>query len=176
MIRPCLLLLALAAATPAAAEVLDVRATGFTIDNSYVVPADPAKTWSALVNDVGKWWPKDHTWFGKSENLHIDARAGGCFCEIDGARQAQHMIVSYVDPGRMLRMSGGLGPLQGMGLYGALDWILEPANGGTRISLHYVVGGYTTNDLTQIAPIVDQVQNLQLGALASYLGYKAPTP
>jgi hypothetical protein len=32
------------------------------------------------------------------------------------------------------------------------------------------VGGYTPDDLAQFAPIVDQVQGQQLGALGTYLG------
>ena len=68
---------------------------GFLIENSAVVPVDAMTAWKALINDVGKWWPADHTWFGRSEHLRIDARAGGCFCEIDGERQVLHMTISF---------------------------------------------------------------------------------
>ena len=45
----------------------------------------------------------------------------------------------------------------------------EPAEGGTRITLRYQAGGYTPDDLSQFAPVVDKVQGIQLGGLASYL-------
>jgi uncharacterized protein YndB with AHSA1/START domain len=120
--------------------------------NSALVPTDPRTSWSALVDDVGRWWPADHTWFGRSENLRIEPRAGGCFCEIDGDRQVQHMTIGFVVPGHMLRMLGGLGPLQGIGMYGALDWKFEPAEGGTRITLRYQAGGYAGDDSRPCCP------------------------
>jgi hypothetical protein len=66
-------------------------------------------------------------------------------------------------------MTGGLGPLQGLGLDGVMDWTFAPAEGGTRITLRYVAGGYTTTDLVKFAAVVDHVQGLQLGGLADFL-------
>jgi hypothetical protein len=161
------------AAASAQAEVKDATPSGFTIENSQVVPVDADTAWRALVDDVGRWWPKDHTWWGDAANLSIDARAGGCFCERQGAQQAQHMIVVFVDPGQTLRMTGGLGPLQGMGLHGALEFRFAAVEGGTKITLWYRAGGYTPEDLGKFAAVVDQVQALQLGGLAEHLRAKA---
>jgi uncharacterized protein YndB with AHSA1/START domain len=160
--------------TGAGAKVLNSRADGFTIENVVTVPVDPAAAWKALVNDVDKWWPKDHSWFGKDGKFRIEPRAGGCFCETSGKREALHMQVSFADPGKLLRMLGGLGPLQGMGLSGALEWRFEAAEGGTRITLHYIAGGYTPEDLSKFAPIVDHVQGIQLGGLGDYLSRSKP--
>lgn len=165
------------AAAPAFAAVKDSTAMGFTIENSEVVPVDADTAWKALVGDVDRWWPKDHTWWGNESKLSIDARAGGCFCEIAGARQAQHMTVSFVDPGKTLRMLGGLGPLQGMGVGGALEFRFAAAEGGgTRITLYYRTGGYSPDDLGKFAPVVDKVQGQQLHGLAEYLRNKAGKP
>ena len=154
----------------AAAAVKDATAGGFTVENSDTVPVDADAAWKALVQDVDRWWPKDHSWWGNESKLSIDARAGGCFCELAGARQAQHMAVVFVDPGRTLRMTGGLGPLQGMGLGGALEFRLAPADGGgTRITMFYRAGGYTPDDLSKFAPVVDKVQAQQLRGLADFL-------
>ena len=155
------------------AEVKDAKPNGFTIENSQVVSVDAKTAWDALVNHVGEWWPKDHTWWGDASKLSIQPRAGGCFCEIDGPKQAWHMTVTFVDPEQTLRMTGGLGPLQGMGLDGALEWRLAKAEGGTRITLWYRAGGYTPEDLTKFVPVVDQVQGMQLGGLADYLRARA---
>jgi uncharacterized protein YndB with AHSA1/START domain len=137
---------------PAGARVLHSSAGGFTLENTVTVPVDAGTAWTALVEQVDAWWPKDHSWFGKDGRFTIEPRAGGCFCEIAGPRQSMHMLVTYADPGRLLRMTGGLGPLQGMGLSGALEWRFETTADGTRITLHYVAGGYTTGDSAVLPP------------------------
>jgi hypothetical protein len=83
------------------------------------------------------------------------------------------MEIGFVDPPGHLRMLGGLGPFQGMGLHGVLDWRLEPVEGGTRITLRYQVGGFATDDFSQLAPVVDRVQAQQLGGLAAHLRAQA---
>ena len=169
-LRLCVALASLAVLGAAPAAVVDATANGFTIENSVEVPADAMTAWKALIEDVGAWWPRDHTWWGQASELTIEPRAGGCFCERNGAQQAQHMQVAFVDPGRLLRLTGGLGPLQGMGLHGVLEFRLAPAaSGGTKITLFYRAGGYTPDDLAAFAPAVDQVQALQLGGLAAHL-------
>lgn len=151
------------------AEVKDSSADGFTLENSEVVPVSAQRAWEAMVGGVDGWWPRDHTWWGSASTLSIDAKAGGCFCEIDGPRQAEHMRVVFVDPHRSLRMSGALGPLQGMGQHGVLEFRLAEVEGGTRITWWYRSGGYGPEDVGAFAAIVDRVQAQQLGALAAYL-------
>lgn len=153
----------------ASGEVRDASPSGFLVENAEMVPVDPPTAWRALVGEVDRWWPKDHTWWGAESTLSIEPRAGGCFCELAGERQARHLEVVFVDPPRLLRMTGGLGPLQGMGLHGALDWSLEAVEEGTLITLRYQVGGYSPQDLSELAPIVDRVQAGQLGGLAGFL-------
>lgn len=154
----------------AAGEVKDSSRGGFTVENAVVVPVDAERAWRSLVGEVDRWWPKDHSWWGAAAELSIDAVAGGCFCERAGGREALHMTVTFVDPGNTLRMVGGLGPLQGMGLHGAMEFRLQPdAPGMTRITLRYRVGGYSPDDLGGLAPVVDRVQAQQLGGLADHL-------
>jgi uncharacterized protein YndB with AHSA1/START domain len=162
-------LAALLAGSVALADVRDSSPDGFTIENTATVPVDAAAAWKALVEDINEWWPRDHTWWGDASTLSIQPRASGCFCEIAGDRQAAHMQVAFVDPGKLLRLLGGLGPLQGMGANGTMEWRLEPADGGTRITLYYRAGGYGPEDLAEFAPVVDAVQAQQLGGLAEYL-------
>jgi len=160
----------LAFGLPVQAEVKDATPAGFTLENTISVPVDAATAWKALVEDVDRWWPADHTWWGAESRLSIEPRAGGCFCERDGERQALHMLVTFVDPGRLLRMTGGLGPLQGMGLHGALEFRFKAAEGGgTTITMFYRAGGYTPDDLSKFVPVVDKVQALQIGGLGDYL-------
>lgn len=154
----------------AAAEIKDSSPSGFTLENSAEVNASPTQVWDAMIHRIGQWWPADHTWWGEAGNLSLEPRAGGCLCERAGARQARHLEVVFVDPGRTIRMTGGLGPLQGMGLHGALEFRLAPREGGgTRITWWYRAGGYTPDDLSAFAPVVDRVQALQLDGLVKHL-------
>lgn len=167
--------LTFALASTAQAEVKDSSPSGFTIENSRVVPVDAAAAFKALIEDVDRWWPKDHSWWGKDSKLSIEPRAGGCFCESAGAQQALLMLVTFVDPGRTLRLVGGLGPLQGMGLHGVLEFRFTPIEGeGRTILMTYRAGGYTPDDLSKFAPVVDGVQAMQLGGLADFLGRAMP--
>ena len=78
------------------------------------------------------------------------------------------MRISFVDPEKLLRMTGGLGPLQGMGMYGSLDWVIEELSGKTHITLTYSVTGVNPNGYEALAPIVGKVQGQQLGQLAAF--------
>jgi hypothetical protein len=160
---------ALLSCAGARAEVKDVTPQGFTLENSETVPVDAMTAWKALVGDVNAWWPRDHT-FWKGSTLSIEPHARGCFCEREGVRETRHQEVVYVDPGKLLRMTGALGPAQGMGLTGVLEFRFAPApGGGTVITMYSRTGGYTPDDLSKLAPIADRVNRQMLGALAAYL-------
>ena len=169
------LLLTLLLAVPASAfaEVKDATPAGFTVENVEVVEATPAQAWSALTGQVDDWWLPDHRWWGAEGRLSIDARAGGCFCERAGVREAQHLQVVFVDAPTTLRMSGGLGPLQGMGLDGVLEFAIAEVDGRTRITMRYRAGGYTPDDMTRLAPVVDSVLAQQLKSLAAHIDHAA---
>lgn len=162
------------------AEVIDAAPAGFTVENSGVAPVDAGTAWAALVGQVDAWWPRDHSWWGAAGRLSIEPRVGGCFCETAGGRQAEHLRVVFVDPGRSLRMAGALGPLQGMGLDGILEFRMEPVDEGagaaTRITLHYRAGGYSPDDIGALAPVVDRVQAAQLAGLLAHLGAPGAGP
>ena len=156
------LLLAVGGA-PVRAEVTAASATGFTIHIETELRQGPAMAYADLLR-VGQWWHPDHTWFGKADGLSIDPTAMGCFCETDGERQAMHMQVSYVDPGKTLKMTGGLGPLQMMGVHGGMSWQFKPAaqGPGSTLVFDYQVTGFADKGLAGLAPVVDRVLQLQI--------------
>ena len=168
-----LTLAAILAVTPvaAAAEVDAVSDTGFVSRNSVRLAVTPAQAWAAMLRPAG-WWNGGHTYSGDPDNLTIDARAGGCFCEAIPASdgQIEHMRVLYLAPGSALRMTGGLGPLQGEAVTGVLTATFEEDDGQTVLSWEYVVGGYAVASLRELAPIVDRVVGEQLLRLAASLG------
>ena len=164
------LLLSVSCCFAAQAKVLNIAEHGFIIENSITTEASQQQAWRALIDHPDKWWPADHTWWGKAEHLSIDERAGGCFCELSGNNSAEHMRISFVDQYNLLRMTGGLGPLQGMGMHGSLDWIFTTEEDGkTQITLKYQVAGINPDGYQTLAPIVDKVQAQQLGALGEFL-------
>lgn len=166
-------------ATPAAAEVTASSEAGFVSRNSVDVRVTPEEAWNTLIAPGG-WWNGEHTYSGDPSNMSIDARAGGCFCEKlprtkdaytnERAGSIEHMRVIYADPGKVLRLSGGLGPLQSEALNGTLTVTLKPGEGGvTHIVWEYVIGGYMRYKTEEIAAGVDKVMAEQLGRLAAKL-------
>lgn len=172
--------LALALATSFAgtahASVSSSAPSGFTVENTIEVGKPPTAVWNALVQSVGAWWHPDHTWSGDSDNLRIEPRAGGCFCEgLDGGGGVRHLAVEFVKPPTLLRMRGGLGPLQELAVAGSLTFALEALDQQrTRIRLTYTVGGYRGGGLDPLAPVVDSVLAMQLGRLGRYVATGDP--
>ncbi len=84
----------------------------------------------------------------------------------------RHLEMVYHHPGKTLRLCGGLGPLQEMGLAGALTINLREKDGQTEITLTYNVTGSAAQQLDQIAPAVDSVLAQQLERLKKYCDKK----
>ena len=166
-------------AAPAAAEVIAQDERGFVTRASSEVAATPTATWLALIAP-GRWWSSSHSWSGDAANMTLMPQAGGCFCEkipgneisgnvtLDGS--SRHMEVVQAVPPRVLRMRGGLGPLQSEPVDGVLTITLQPVDGGTKIVWEYVVGGYFRFEVPVIARAVDGVMDEQLGGLTKFLG------
>jgi hypothetical protein len=170
--RRCLVgaALVLPMTAPAAAEVIAAADHGFISSHEIVLEAEPLVAWQALT-DVGLWWDASHSHSGDAANLSLDAIAGGCFCEsLPNGGSVMHMQVVYAAPGKLLRLSGGLGPLQGMGVSGAMTFTLEPTDGAhTLLHYRYVVSGFLPGGLAGFAEPVDAVQHGQLMRLAGFL-------
>ncbi len=167
-LRAGLLLLVLAGAAPARADVTDKASNGFTVKVVLDVAAPPETVYTSLVRDVGEWWDKDHTYSGDAKNLSIAAAPGGCFCETLPGGGVQHGTVVYVAPGRMLRIAGSLGPLQEAGVSGAMTWLMEKGGSGSKLTFTYSAGGYYPGGLDQLASIVDGVLTHQAQLLKAY--------
>jgi hypothetical protein len=152
-------------AGPASAEVGSAGANGFEIRETVHVTATADKAYAALITPA-RWWNSMHTYSHSASNLMLDARAGGCWCETlpDGG-SVEHLRVVYASPGKLLRLRGGLGPLQAMGVDGALTFSLKSAANGTDISVSYAVGGYNKDGFDDLAKVVDRVLGEQVESL-----------
>ncbi len=164
----------------AAAEVVDSAPGGFTSRNTATVEASPGEVWAALVDDVGRWWNPAHTFSADASNLSIEARPQGCFCEsLPEGGGVVHLNVVAAMPGKLLRMTGGLGPLQGQAVRGAMTWEIEAAegdDGGTSVRLTYATHGYAPKGLESWAAPVDRVMGEALERLARYVDTGSPQP
>lgn len=160
-------------------SVEKVYAHGFVIKNTATTAVSRSRLWHHFVSDIDAWWPKDHSWWGRNGKFSLNPEAGGCFCEHDKSNSAEHMRVSFVEPEKRMVMTGGLGPLQGLGMYGALTW--EFADMGndltgvtltgvtlTGVTLTYRVHGIYEDDLAKLADLVATVQGIQLKGLIDY--------
>ena len=161
--------LLLMVAANAQGEVVDSSAHGFTSEHRLVLKAPPDKVYEALTRDIDLWWDDAHSFGGEASVFSLDARAGGCFCEnLPDGGSVQHMLVVNAQPGRQLILSGGLGPLQAMGISGAMTFTLGTHAEGTELAYRYVVGGYVAGGLEAWADPVDQVQLGQLKRLQQF--------
>lgn len=156
------------------AAAVEIGANGFRVRHEVVIAASPAKVYDALTGHVDGWWNAQHTYSGDSRNLTIDPRPGGCFCERLANGGVEHMRVVQARPNELLRMTGGLGPLQASGVAGAMSWRLSPALGTTKLELTYSVGGYIPDGFQGIAPAVESMLGEQVDRLKRYVETGAP--
>jgi len=163
----CLLIVPqlLLAATTAAAAVVEAGADHLVLNYTLPVKATPAKAYAATV-DIAHWWSPDHTYSGDSKNLRIEARAGGCFCEQLKNGSVEHLRVVLAMPGQMLRLSGGLGPLQSGAISGTLTFEYKGGkDGNSAVAVSYLISGYFGGGLDKLGGAVDDVLGSQLQRL-----------
>ena len=162
------LAVALLLLAPAArADVLQSGPGGFAVQHRVVLALAPDKAWTRL-GHIQEWWDPKHTYSGASRNLSLRLSPGGCFCEkLSPDGFVKHMEVVLVRPREQLRLVGGLGPLQELGVSGALTFDLAPKDGRTEVTLTYRVSGSGTDGLEKLAAVVDQVLGEQLERYAA---------
>lgn len=188
---PTLLFTCLFATAYSSTSIADVNYadnSGFSITNNSESQASIEVVYSHFIQHVDMWWPKDHTWWKGA--LRIDEQAGGCFCESTDTASAVHMRVSYVEPNKKVVMIGGLGPLQEMGVTGALIWEFSDIETAppsadkendkrvpkTKVTLTYHASGNihfngkkaSNEEAVNLVNVVDKVQAQQLNALIAF--------
>ncbi len=151
------------------AEIVSIGPGGFTSSHSVTVEAD-AETVYTAITQIEKWWNPDHSWTLKAENLYLDARPGGCFCErLPDGGGVEHLRIIYLAPGKEIRFEGALGPLQGLPTSGRMIWKIEPADAGSTITFTFHVFGFMDGGFEGLAPAVDGVVAEQLKRLSELL-------
>lgn len=183
--RKSAIVIAFALAAPSQAEVTASGETSFVSRHVIEVSATPMQVWAQFIAPSG-WWSGGHTYSGDAANLYMDAQATGCFCELlplpegapAGTRRGsvEHLRIVYSEPGRVMRLQGGLGPLQSEAVNGTLTVTLREQNGKTRILWEYVVSGYIRQGAQTMAPLVDRVLGEQFARLAAKFPGASPVP
>ena len=151
------------------AEIIDSSSYGFTVRHEYLVKTVPDSLYLYFYRDISQWWSSMHTFSGNAVNLILQPKANGCFCEkLKDGGSAKHMTVIYAEPGSVIRLSGGLGPLQGMAVNGVLTVEIKAEGGSAKMIMTYVVGGYSATSIGSLAPKVDRVLGEQFAALKHF--------
>lgn len=172
-----LLVAILSTAVSLGADVLDSADAGFTVKHAVTISASRDRVYATLTGQISRWWDSAHTFSGDAANLSIDSLPGGCFCErLRTPGGVQHMRVVYAEQGRLLRMTGGLGPLQDLAASGTLTLTLQETFGTTTVTMTYTVGGYRPGGLAGLAKPVDVVLTSQMDRLKRYIERGTPAP
>ncbi len=163
--------LAFAFALAGGAAQADVKASapdGLIIQIKTEVALDRDDAWARLL-DVASWWNGSHTYSGNAQSMSIDAVAGGCWCELWSGGEVEHGRVVFVMPKEAIRLSSALGPLQEMGVSGALTFTLSDGSSPakTAITVDFKVSGSSLSGLDKLAPIIDSVIAEQITRYAS---------
>jgi hypothetical protein len=162
--------------THAAAEIADSAANGFTYKATLNFQAAPDTVYQRLIS-IGNWWGSDHTFSGDARNLSLDPKPMGCWCEkLPNGGGVRHMQVVMAMPGKMLVMTGGVGPLQSIAATGSMSFKLSPYQGGTRLEVTYAVVGYLPTGINAWAAPVNDVLTAQFARFKNYVETGDPEP
>ncbi len=167
------MLLALAAAAPAHADIKRDAQDGFWIQVAHHVDRSPQQTYADLIH-VEKWWGTAHTDSGDTAHLSLQAHAGGCLCETWAGGSVQHARVIAAVPGKKLVLETALGALRPLAVRGVLTFTLTAQGHGTRIVADYRVNGSSISGLEAKAPAVEHALFDQMSHFVHYADHHMP--
>ena len=153
-------------------DVVDSDKSGFQIKVQSKSSATAEDVFRAIAKDIAKWWDPYHTFSGDAKNLMVDMERQCLFEALPNGGFVRHLELVHVDTNKRIGFTGGLGPLQQMGVGGALTITLDQSEGGTKITLTYNVSGYSADGLDRIAPAVDRVLSEQIDRLKRFVESK----
>jgi hypothetical protein len=174
MFRLGFLAIAILTSSLAHAEIADSAANGFTVKLAFHIEAAPQDVYRGVIH-VGDWWDPMHTYSHDARNLSIDDKPMGCFCEkLPHGGGVRHLEVVYADPGRLLVLTGGLGPLQSIATAGSMTIQVGADGGGTKLTVQYTVNGYLAAGMNSWAAPVDSMLTQQFTRLKNFVETGTP--
>jgi len=107
--------------------MLKLKATGVQMVHEMPVGAAPARVWESLL-DVGAWFVN-----GKAVKQSLELRAGGKWVSerADGTC-VQMAVVTYYEPGKLLRLCGQMG-MTHVPVTTVVIFEMQPEGGGKRM-------------------------------------------
>jgi uncharacterized protein YndB with AHSA1/START domain len=131
------------------AETKEIKTAAFQIQQEVIIAAKPESVYDAATGDISGWW--DHHMSEHPKKLYIEAKPGGCFCEIfdDAGNGAQHALVIYADRGKMLRFTGPLG-FSGMAIDSVTTYEFLPDPAGTKLRVTVNITGQIDEKTAQL--------------------------
>lgn len=157
-----------AANSRAIADVNASAADGFQIQIIRELSCSSDEAYRRLVGSVSQWWDSDHTYTGDSGNMAFDLDQYCLLEKLPSGGFVRHMEIVFHQPGNRLRISGGMGPLQELGVSGTMSFSFHTQEEQTQVSLTYHVCGSSLQQLDQLAPVVDRVLSLQMDRFKKY--------
>lgn len=154
------------------AELSSASADGFQLKIDGTTQVDPQAAYEAFL-EIRKWWDPSHSYSLDANNLSIDLEQHALLEQLPDGGFVRHLELVYHAPGKMIRFTGGLGPLQEMGVQGALTVKFTAVDEGTQVQWLYNAHGYAPPGLDALAEIVDRVQTEQFERLIAYCDKQA---
>ncbi|MEP7130772.1 MAG: ATPase [Sphingomicrobium sp.] len=150
-------------ASPTTASVVHADNHGFEVSQSVDVRLSASDALAAFTR-VSSWWMTDHTYSGNPANLSLDPRPGGCLCEkLPGGGGVEHLRVTYFEPGKILILTGAMGPLLHEAVNGVLIVHADEAQGGSRVTIDYRASGFFNGGGEKFAAMVDRMLGDSIG-------------
>ena len=97
-------------------QVTKSSASGFVIEIQQKVNVDSKTAYSKFVTDFSKWYDASHSYSQNANNLSLNLAKQCMYEKLDDGGFVRHMEIVFHQPAKMLRLTGGLGPLPGMGV------------------------------------------------------------
>ena len=158
--RLCLAALA-ASAGPVFGDLVEADDAGFVSSHDIEIAAPPDRVFDALINEVAEWWDPSHSYSGDAANFSFDGLLGGMALveDLGEGGFVIHLRVVFARVPETLILTGGLGPLQRLGVADSMSFDLEATQAGTQLKYRYTVNG------RNVGPLAEPVDRVQLGQL-----------
>ena len=112
------------------AKLAEKSPAGFQIQITRKLDCDSKEAYKRFVDDFSKWYDASHSTpviliHKRRRIFRLTCSGIACLEVLPDGGFVRHMDVVFHQPGKTLRMTGGLGPLQGMGVSGGNVFVYQ---------------------------------------------------
>ncbi len=134
------------------AKVKDSAADRCALEIKNVTDLPAVEAFTAVVRGLGKWCDACHSYRGEPQALSIDLEKACILNKLPNRGFVRHLELAYYHLQiTTLRFTGGLGPLQEIGVNGAMTVEITEVDKPTQIPVIYSVTGYSKQQLNKRA-------------------------